>query len=212
MSGAENIAVLGAISSIITIIAGTKKIYDIAKDKDGLPEAFREIRARLETVRQILDSAKQDIEQGKVTDTSCKGVKDVVAACEKKAEKLKTLFQKTCPADDACNLERYRKAVKAYGKGNRVENLTKGILVDVQRLACERGMRTATKTQQEQIARAIDDMSGITPSVSDDIFQEPTFTASNYGSGTQNNALGENVTQSGRQYISGGGTMNFGKD
>lgn len=43
MSGAEVIAVLGVISSVIAIVDGTKKVYDAASDAHGLPEAFREV-------------------------------------------------------------------------------------------------------------------------------------------------------------------------
>ena len=59
MSGAETIAVLGFISSIISIVDGNKQAYDAAKNAQGLPEAFREVAGRLPTVRNILGSAKQ---------------------------------------------------------------------------------------------------------------------------------------------------------
>ena len=155
----------------------------------------------------------RDIEQRKVNNDTCKGVKHVVKACEDKAKKLEELFKKAIPADGASDLKRYYKAVKAWGKGSEVENLMKGMLEDVQLLACERGMKTATKAQQEQIAKAITEVSTISPSVPEHEYQETSFTNMNYGSGTQNNAQGENIAQgSARQYMSGGGTMNFGKD
>jgi uncharacterized membrane protein len=66
MSGAEAIAVLGLISSIISIVDGTKKVYDAATNARGLPQAFREVADRLPIVKNILDSAKQHIEEGKV--------------------------------------------------------------------------------------------------------------------------------------------------
>jgi hypothetical protein len=213
MSGAEVIVVLGVISSIISIVDGTKQIYDAATNAQGLPEAFRDVAGRLPIVRNILGSAKQHIDKGDVNEDSCKGVKHVVEACEKKAKKLDELFHKAIPADGASDLKRYYKAVKAYGKGNEVENLMKGMLEDVQLLACEHGMKTATKAQQEQIAQAITEVSVIPSSVPEHVFQETGFTANNSGPGTQNNAQGEYIAQgSARQYNSAGGTMNFGKD
>ena len=213
MSGAEGIAVLGVISSIIAIVDGTKKVYDAATNAQGLPEAFREVAGRLPIVGNTLDSTKQNIEERKVNNDSCKGVKHVVEACEEKAKKLEELFHKAIPPDGASDLKRYYKAVRAWGKGSEVENLMKAILEDVQLLACERGMKTATKTQQEQIIKAIAEVSAVPPSVPEHEFQEPGFINTNYGSGTQYNARGENIAQgSARQYISGGGTMNFGKD
>ena len=213
MSGAEAIAVLGAIASIISIVDGTKKVYDAATNAQGLPEAFRDVAGRLPVVRSILGAAKQHVEKGDVDKDSCKGVKRVVEACEKKAKKLDELFHKANPADGVSDLKRYYKAVKAYGKGNEVENLMKGMLEDVQLLACEHGMKTATKAQQEQIAQAITDVSAIPSSVPEHLFQETGFTANNSGPGTQYNAQGEYIAQGdARQYNSGGGQMSFGKD
>ena len=209
MSGAEAIAVLGVISSITSIVEGTKKIYDAATDAHGLPEAFREVAGRLPIVENTLDSTKQNIEARNVNNESCKGVKHIVDACEEKAKKLEELFRKALPADGTSGLKRYYMAVKAWGKGSEVETLMKGMLEDVQLLACERGMKTATEAQQEQIIKAIAEVSAITPSIPEHEFQETGFT--NYG--TQYNARGEYVAQgNARQYNTGGGAMNFGKD
>ena len=213
MSGAEAFAVLGVISSIISIVDGTKKVYDAATNPQGLPEAFREVAGRLSILGSILGDTKQNIKEGKVDNDSCTGAKHIVEACEEKAKKLKELFDKVIPADGASDLKRYYKAVKAWGKGSEVENLMKGMLEDLQILACERGMKTATKAQQEQIIEAITDVSAVSPSVPEHEFQETGFTNTNYGSGTQYNARGENIAQgNARQYNSGGGSMSFGKD
>ena len=213
MSGAEAFAVLGLIGSIISIVDGTKQVYDAAANAQGLPEAFREVAGRLPVVRNILGSTQVNIDGGGVDNDSCKGVKPIAEACEKKAKKLDELFHKAIPADGASDLKRYYKAVKACGKGNEVENLMKGMLEDVQLLACEQGMKTATKIQQEQITKAITELSAVLPSVPEHVFQETGFTNTNYGSGTQYNAREEHIAQgNARQYISGGGSMNFGKD
>ena len=213
MSGIEAIAVLGVISSVISIIDGTKQVYDAATNAQGLPEAFREVAGRLPIIENILSSTQQRIHRGDVDVNSCQGVKHIIEACEKKAKKLDDLFHKAIPANNTSDLKRYCKAVKAYGKGNEVENLMKGILEDVQLLACERGVKTATETQQEQIVKAIKNISVIPPSVPQDVFQETGFTNTNYGPGTQYNAQGENVAQgSARQYNSAGGAMHFGMD
>ena len=123
------------------------------------------------------------------------------------------MFHKAIPAEGASDLKRYYKAVKACGEGSEVENLMKGMLEDVQLLACDRGMKTATQAQQEQIITAIAEVSAVSPSVSEHEFQETGFTVTNSGPGTQYNAQGENIAQgSARLYNSGGGSMNFGKD
>ena len=213
MSGAEAAAVLGLISSIISIIEGTKKVYDAATNAQGLPEAFREVAGRLPIIENILGSTKKCIEERRVNNDSCKGVKHIVKACEEKAKELKGLFDKVIPEDGASRLTRYYKAVKALGKGNEVEKLMRGMLMDVQLLACHRGMKTATQAQQEQIITAIAEVSAVSPSVPEHEFQETGFTNTNSGPGTQYNVQGENIAQgSARLYNSGGGSMNFGKE
>jgi N-terminal domain on NACHT_NTPase and P-loop NTPases len=213
MSGAEAILILGVISSIIAIVDGTKQVYDGVKDAQGLPDAFREVTSRLPIVHNILGSAKRHIEEGHVDEDSCKGVKPVVNACERKAQKLDELFRNVIPADGATDLKRYYKAVKAYGKGNEVEKLMRGILEDVELLSCEHGMKTATKTQQQQLIKAITEISAVVPSAPKQECQEPGITANYSGSGAQYIAQGENIAQGDvRQYISGGGSMHFGKD
>jgi len=153
MAGAEAILVLGIISSIISIVDGTKQVYDAATNIEGLPEAFREVADRLPIVANILGSAKQYINSR--DDESCKGVKPVVEACEKKAKTLDDLFRKVIPADCASRRKIYLSAVKTLGKGTQVEALMKGMLEDIQLLASEHGLRIGTKTEQEQLAKAI---------------------------------------------------------
>ena len=213
MSGAEAIAVLGVISSIVSIVDGTKKVYDAATNAQDLPEAFCTVAGRLPTVRNTLDSAKQHIDKGGVDEDSCKGVKHVIDACEKKAKKLDTLFQKAIPKDGARGFERYCIVVKQLGKGNQVENLMTGMLEDIQVLACERGIKTANKAQQDQIVEAITELSAVLPSIPEHVFQKTGFTNANHGSGAQDNAQGDYVAQgSARQFNAPSGTINIGMD
>jgi hypothetical protein len=89
----------------------------------------------------------------------------------------------------------------------------KKMLEDVQLLACEHGMKTVTKAQKDEIAQAIEEVSKVTPSVPDDDANQSGLVATNTGAGTQNNAVGEYIAQGqARQFNSGGGTMNFGKE
>ena len=210
MSGVEAFTVLGVISSIITIVDHIKKVHDASTNHRGLPGAFREVADRLPIVQATLELAKQHVNDGEADEAA---VMRAVKACQLKAQKLENLFQKTIPGDGASSRERYWKAVRVLGKGNKVEDLMKGILEDMELLAGEHCMRMATATQQTPISQAIADVSALPASVPEDIFQEPGFAANNFGSGTQANAPGGNIAlDEARQYNSGGGTMNFGKD
>ncbi|KAE8450749.1 hypothetical protein EG329_005662 [Mollisiaceae sp. DMI_Dod_QoI] len=155
MSGAEAILVLGVISSIISIVDGTKQVYDAATNAEGLPEAFREVADRLPIITNILSSAKQHIDGGELDEKSCQAVKQVVEACEKKAKALDDLFRKVIPANGASRQEIYLSAVRTLGKGSQVETLMKGMLEDVQLLTSEHDMKIGTKTEKDQLAKAI---------------------------------------------------------
>jgi hypothetical protein len=54
MSGAEAVTVVGLISSIITIIETSKKLYDASHDAKGLHEAFRGVAQNMPLVLDIL--------------------------------------------------------------------------------------------------------------------------------------------------------------
>jgi hypothetical protein len=165
MSDADAIAVLGLISSLISVIDGAKQVYDASRSAQGLPETFRDVANRLPIVTSILSTAGQHIKDGNASEDLCKGVKQVIEACQEKAKKLEDLFRKVIPDDNASRSERYLSAVRTLGKGNEVEKLMKGILEDVQLLAHEHSMKMASNIQLEQITTAVEEVEAIPPSV-----------------------------------------------
>ena len=160
MSGAEAVAILGIISSVISIIDGTKQVYDAASNPNGLPEAFREVAARLPMVRGILASAQQRIGEVDADEDSYEAAKNIVRNCQSKAQNLEEIFKKVIPADDASRSERYFVAVKSLGKGNRVETLMKGMLEDLQLLAINHGMVTKTDMREKELAKSVKEVAG----------------------------------------------------
>ncbi|KAE8136587.1 hypothetical protein BDV38DRAFT_283799 [Aspergillus pseudotamarii] len=214
MSGAEAALVLGVISSVIAIVDGAKKVYDAAADAHGLPKAFAEVAGRLPIVKEILRVAEQHIRNEDVGRQSCQAMEPIVKACEAKAKKLDVLFQKVLPPDGASRAERYLKALRTLGKGNRVELLMKGMLEDVQLLASERGMKTVTTIELDQITNAIREVSALPPSIDEHLLSDPAFSNINQGPGTQTNYQAQ-----GDQYINPGAgkqynaqTMSFGSN
>ena len=212
MSGAEAIAVLSLISSINSIIDGVKQVFKAASNTQGLPEAFREVDARLPIVQNILRSAKQQIEAGDTDEDFCKGVKDFIENGDKKAKNLEEIFQKVIPADSASRAERYLSAVRTLGKGSRVETLMKGILEVVQLLASKHGMTTVTDTQRKEVAKAIKEVAALPPSLPERANEETGFTATHYGSGDINQALGNQYNNPGSGHIYYANSMAFGSN
>ena len=210
MSGAEAVAILGIISSVISIVDGTKQVYDAASNTNGLPEAFREVATRLPMVRDILDSVKQHINGGDTKKESYKAAKNVVEDCQSKAQNLEKLFQKVIPSDSASRAKKYLLAVRTLGKGNRVETLMKGMLEDLQLLAIDHGMVTETETREKELAKAIEEVAALQPSLPEHATDEPGFTAIHSGSGAINQAQGYQFNNPGNGQIYHAQSINFG--
>lgn len=212
MSGGEASLVIGLISGIISIVSASKQVFEAAHDATGLPKAFREVESSLPLVNDTLQAVEKYIEEGPSTAT-CKAVKPLLERCKAKAETLAEIFKKVIPADDASHLNRYYSAVRALGKGNKVESLMAGILEDVDAIASNRAMRTATAAQLERVSKAIEDLEKLPSSVPDHIF-ETEFTNINNGHGPQNVHQGTGVQKNYTNSASGtqqnADVMNFG--
>jgi hypothetical protein len=194
MSGAEAGFVVGLIASVISIIEATKTVYDAVKDAKGQPEAFRQVAARLPLVIEILHSAKARAQALDETEA----LEHTLKSCKAKAEKLQEIFQKVIRKDDDKWYDRYKKALGTLGKGDKVECLMEGclmegILKDIQVLACERLMGTATEAQVKEIEEAIKQMDEIPSSLQDEtggVIQTNRDGGDNFanvGLGTMNN-------------------------
>ena len=214
MSGAEAGLVVGLISGIIAIVDATKKVYDAAKDKQGLPAAFREVAERLPVVQNILANAKARAESGQIDDEASKAAKAILEPCDSRVKGLNEIFRKVMPQEGDSRLDRYYKAARTLGKGDKVEMLMKGILDDLNLLSVQCGIETGDHV--EKLKEAIKEISALQPSVPDHIFDETSYTNNNLGSGTQNNFNapgGENYNNlgSGNQFMGAIGTLNLGK-
>ena len=191
MSGAEAGFVVGLISGVISIIEATKTVYDAAKDAKGQPEAFRQVAARLPLVIEILHSAKARAQA--LDETAEEALEHILKSCKAKAEKLQEIFQKVIRKDDNKWYDRYKKALGTLGKGDKVECLMEGILKDIQVLACERLMGTATDAQVKEIEEAIKQMNEMPSSLQDEtggVIQTNRDGGDNFanvGPGTMNN-------------------------
>jgi hypothetical protein len=183
MSGAEAAFVVGLISSVISIIEATKTVYDAAKDAKGQPEAFRQVAARLPLVTTILYKAKERTQT--LDETAQEALEPTLESCKTKAEKLEKMFRKVVRTDDDKWYDRYKKAVGTLGKQGRVEGLIEGILKDIQVLACERLMGTATDSQVKEIEAAIKQMEDMPSSLPEEtragVHQEHSGSGDNIG-------------------------------
>ena len=130
MSDAAFLAVTQGISAIITIVVAIADVYKTVKDIHGLPKAFSVVAGRLPIVKAILESTKRHIDTVK-DEAMCKGIKQIVERCETKADMLKGIFEEVKPIAGAWKVERYYKAVKAKGKGHKMDVREEGTTRDL---------------------------------------------------------------------------------
>lgn len=210
MSGAEAGLVIGLISGTIAIVNAIEKVYDAAKDQQGLPAAFREVAERLPLVHNILDNAEAHAKSGRVDNEASKSI---LEPCKSRVEKLEKIFREVLPQEGGSRLDRYYTAARTLGKGGKVETLMKGILDDLSVLSVQNGMNT--EEQVEKLAKAITAVSALEPSVPDRVFDETSYTNS-LGSGTQYNfnasgGVNYNNTGPGYQITGAIGNLHLGK-
>lgn len=98
MSGAEVALVLGIISSVISVIEASQKIFDAAKDTKGLHEAFRKVAENVPLVLGTLRASEEvqkkmeaewqssdDSAKKQAIETTSKEIKPVFETCEANA-------------------------------------------------------------------------------------------------------------------------------
>lgn len=203
MSGVgEASLVLGIISSIISIIDATNQVYEAVKDEAGLPTNFKKSATKLPLISKLLEDAERFI---KAADESIKAAfTPTLEDCKVQATHLQELFEKVIPEEGDSRWDRYVKAARTIGKGGRVESLMKGILDDLQLLATK-FPEVTTQRGKEQLAKAINEVTGMEASLPDGFEQMPAYV--HYGSGAQNNNTGggtqNNNNSTGNQNIGG---------
>lgn len=161
---AEAAFIIGLIAGIIGIINEAKQVFDAVKDTQGQPEAFRQVHARLPLVKDILLQAQTRA----ATFNDPAALEPILKSCKAKAERLQELFVKVIQKDDPKWYDRYKSALKSLGKGERVESLMEGILKDIQVLACEKLIGTATEVQVKQLEEAIRYLNEMPSSITDE--------------------------------------------
>ncbi|CAI7601620.1 unnamed protein product [Penicillium manginii] len=175
MSGIE---VVGLISAVVGILTAITDVYDGLKDAANLPEAIRKVAERLPLVRSILESVEKHI-ASHPDEQACQAMETVVKKCKINAERLQEIFNAVAPSEPPSKRDRYRAIVRGWGKGQMVEVLAKEMLDDVRLLAEKHAVGAASETQIEQLQKAIEEISKLSPSLPN----EGSVTQSHSGSG-----------------------------
>ncbi|PTB54723.1 hypothetical protein M431DRAFT_508131 [Trichoderma harzianum CBS 226.95] len=169
MSGAE---LIGIISGIISIVDASLKIYEAVEDTSGLPRCFRNVAARLPVVQDTLETARATLEEeeegeeeeDKEDKEELQRVKSrdalvkILESCYDKATVLNKTLQTIMPKQGTSKTKRYVKAIKMFPAADKIESLMNGILNDVHVLAANHSVKSATRTQVNNLMDMIRNM------------------------------------------------------
>ena len=169
---------LGTISSIISITDATYEVYAHVKEDAGLPKVFNNVASKLPVISYLFEDVKRNIE--KTSENSIFSLTPTLEDCKAQATKVQQLFEKVMPEHGDSRWDRYVNAAQTIGKDSRVEQLIGGILNDLRLLLIDFPQVT-TSRRKEKLAKAIEEVSGIEPSLPQG--EVPAF--ANYGSKCQ---------------------------
>lgn len=152
MSDAE---LIGIISSIISIVDASLKIYEAVEDASSLPRCFRNVAARLPVVQDTLETARATLqeEEDKEDMEKLSRIKSrdalvkILESCYDKATMLNKTLQTIMPTQGTSKTRRYVKAIQMFPAADKIESLMNGILHDVHVLAANHSVKSATRTQ-----------------------------------------------------------------
>ncbi|TKA49660.1 hypothetical protein B0A54_00328 [Friedmanniomyces endolithicus] len=125
MSGAE---VIVAISLIDACIGITKTIIDIGRavqDAQGLPPKLRALCDQLPAIEDLLESAHDRCDEGKVTQDASNSAEPILRQCEQALGELRDIFRKVFPKDGDNRGKRVWKGAKAvvFGRDSQLQKL-----------------------------------------------------------------------------------------
>lgn len=116
MSGAELIAVIGVISSVLAIVDASKEIYSAAKEQSELPQVFKDVGSKLPLITKLLKKAEGYSDQ--LDPESNEKINKLMSPSKEHAENIRVLFKKVAPVEGASRRQRYKMAIKSDMKGD----------------------------------------------------------------------------------------------
>jgi hypothetical protein len=125
MSGVEAITCIQLIDACIGI---AKTIIDIGRavhDAQGLPPKLRDLLEKLPAIEELLESAHESCEEGRITEDATKSAQPILKECEGTSANLRDIIRKACPRDGENRTKRVWKGAKAafFGRDSQIKKL-----------------------------------------------------------------------------------------
>lgn len=193
MSGAEAITLVQLIDACISITQAIINISLAVKDAQGLPPTLRDLYEKLPAIRDLLATARENCDEGSVTEENSKNAKPILEQCERALKELADIFRKACPAEGDDRTKRIWKGARIVflGRDNRVQNLLDCVQNNLKLLEQKEIFRIGDKLDElQQFTEALsqDDDGMITHTGSGNVLANRGGTHTNYlmsGSGRQ---------------------------
>ena len=125
MSGAEAIIAIQLIDACIGIANTIIDIGRAVHDAQGLPTKLRDLLEKLPAIEELLESAHESCEEGRITEDASKSAQPILKQCEEALGGLRDIFRKACPKDGENRTKRIWKGAKAvfFGRDSQVQKL-----------------------------------------------------------------------------------------
>jgi hypothetical protein len=198
MAGAEAIAAIQLIDACIGITQTIIKIGLAVKDAYGLPPTLRNLCEKLPAIEDLLESARESCDEGRVTEDNSKSARPLLKQCEQALSELRDIFRKACPAEGDDRTKRIWKGAKTvfFGRDSQVQKLLVVVQDNLRLLEQKEIFRIGDKLKElQQITEALaqDDDGRITHTGSGNVLANRGGTHTNYmmsGSGRMINNPG----------------------
>lgn len=192
MSGAEAIIAIQLIDACIGIANTIINIGRAVHDAQGLPPKLRDLFETLPAIEEVLESARENYEEGRITEDANRSAPLILKQCEEALGELRDIFGKACPKDGENRAKRIWRGTKTVflGRDSQLHKLLATIQDNLRLLEQKEIYVIGDKLdalQQVTEALADNDTSKYTHTGAGNIFANEGGNPENYVVGGSNN-------------------------
>jgi hypothetical protein len=159
--------VVGLIDACIGITTTILEIGRAVRDAQGLLPTLRDLCEKLPAIEDLLETARERCEDGKINENSKKTSKPILKQCEQALAELRDVFRKACPKDGDHRSKRIWKGARTvfFGRDGQVRKLLVSVQDNMWLLEQQEVFRIGDRLDELRMlteALAHDDHGGIT--------------------------------------------------
>ncbi|KAK0516392.1 hypothetical protein JMJ35_000995 [Cladonia borealis] len=186
MSGAEALAVIGIIASILQLVDFSSKAFSRVKeygeDAQDIPKTFRDIESGLPLIVHMLGEIQTRVSDGQVPEKGCKALGGVLGDCKAKLAELDIIFDKVLPQDGDSKARRAWKGLVSLRQDKIVEEISQALSRSLQSLTLFHVVAAPTTRQIQALVENIS-KKDLTPSPASAVqtyFAVPTLSSNEF--------------------------------